>query len=311
MVSNPKLARAVRFALLSSAAAASFSMTSTASAQDQEQAAPVNEVITVTGSRIVRQDYEATSPIVTVNADTFKLSGEVQMETVLNSLPQVVPSVTTTSNNPSNGGQANIDLRGLGTSRTLVLLDGTRMQPSNVTGVIDLNSIPSSLIENIEVLTGGSSSTYGSDAIAGIVNVRLKRNFEGISLNAQTSMTGESDGKTMSGNLMFGGNFADDRGNVVMVLSYDDRDQILAGAREFSEVALGPTLLPVGSTTILEGRYTNDASNPASQTAYNNVFGAFGATPGQVPNVSAIGFNADGSVFSIAPVFNFQGDTSD
>src|SRR5215510_10482028 len=189
MVSNPKLARAVRFALLSSAAAASFSMTSTASAQDQEQAAPVNEVITVTGSRIVRQDYEATSPIVTVNADTFKLSGEVQVETVLNSLPKLVPSITTTSNNPSNGGQANVDLRGLGSTRTLVLMDGARLPPSNVNGVVDLNTVPSALIESVEILTGGASSTYGSDAIAGVVNIRTKRNFDGVQISAQSNQT--------------------------------------------------------------------------------------------------------------------------
>src|SRR5215510_2418080 len=215
MVSNPKLARAVRFALLSSAAAASFSMTSTASAQDQEQAAPVNEVITVTGSRIVRQDYEATSPIVTVNADTFKLSGEVQMETVLNSLPQVVPSITTTSNNPSNGGQANIDLRGLGTTRTLVLLDGARVTPSNVNGVIDLNTFPSALIESVEILTRGAASTYGSDAIAGVVNVKLKRSFEGVQLSLQNNVTAESDGRTVLAEGLIGGNFSDDRGNAV------------------------------------------------------------------------------------------------
>src|SRR4051812_28093389 len=77
------------------------------------------DTVTVTGSRIVRQDFEAPSPVVTVDADTFKLSGEVQVEAVLNTLPQLVPSITTTSNNPSNGGQANVDLRGFGTSRTL------------------------------------------------------------------------------------------------------------------------------------------------------------------------------------------------
>jgi outer membrane cobalamin receptor len=105
----------------------------------------------VTGTRIVRKDYEATSPVVTVGEETFKLSGEPQIETVLNQLPQLVASITTTSNNPSNGGQANVDLRGLGTTRTLVLVDGARVTPSNVNGVVDLNTIPQSLIESVEV----------------------------------------------------------------------------------------------------------------------------------------------------------------
>ncbi len=312
MTSNPRLARAVRIALITSAATASVGLTTGVSAQDQEQTGgELTGTMTVTGSRIARQDFEATSPVVTIGEDSLKLSGQPQIETVINGLPQFVPSVTTTSNNPSNGGQANLDLRGLGLSRTLVLVDGMRVQPSNVTGVIDLNSIPAALIETIEVLTGGASSAYGSDAIAGVVNVRLKKSFEGIAINAQSSLTDESDGRTTSANLMVGGNFGDDRGNAVVVLSYDKRDQILAGERDFSQVALGPQLQPLGSTTILEGRYTNSAANPGNQTAYNQVFGQYGAAPGEVPNVSAIGFNADGSIFSVAPVFNFRGDTSD
>jgi iron complex outermembrane recepter protein len=115
---------AVRHALLTGAAAA-LATAMPASAQDKPTQT-ISEVV-VTGTRIIRQDFEAPSPVVTIDADAFKLSGEVQVEQVLNTLPQLVPSVTTTSNNPSNGGQANVDLRGFGTTRTLVLLDGTRL----------------------------------------------------------------------------------------------------------------------------------------------------------------------------------------
>jgi iron complex outermembrane receptor protein len=115
------------------------------------------EAIIITGSRIARQDYVAASPIVTVGAADVQRTGAISVEKLLNQLPQFMPSVSDTSNNPSNNGQANIQLRGLGTVRTLVLVDGHRVTPSNASGVIDVNTIPSALIENIETITGGAS----------------------------------------------------------------------------------------------------------------------------------------------------------
>jgi outer membrane receptor protein involved in Fe transport len=279
----------------------------------------VQEVV-VTGSRIIRQDYVATSPVVTVSADTFKLSGEVQVETVLNSLPQLVPSITTTSNNPSNGGQANVDLRGLsGNSlapRTLVLLEGTRLPASGTQGAVDLNIIPAGLIENIEILTGGASSTYGSDAIAGVVNVRLKRDFSGIELSAQSNRTAESDGNTNQFQALMGGNFQDGRGNAVLFLGYDDRDAVLAGARDFGKVTRGANLAPVGSGTIPDGSIAWGTNQP-SQAAVDAAFAPFGAPAGQVSRGGVIGFNADQSIFAIGsgtaaqPAVHYLGDTND
>jgi len=258
---NCLIRQAVRFAL----AATVSSVTLPALAQEQGGTQEKNQLqeITVVGSRIVRQDYQATSPVVTVASDTFKLSGEPQIETVLNTLPQLVPSITTTSNNPSNGGQANIDLRGLGTSRTLVLVDGARTTPSNVNGVVDLNTIPAALIDSVEILTGGSSSTYGSDAIAGVVNVKLKRDFQGIELRAQQGMTAESDGKTTTFDAIMGGNFGNERGNAVVAISYDKRDALLAGDRDFGIYAKGPNLKPSGSGTIPEGRIDWGSNSPS------------------------------------------------
>src|SRR5262245_22048684 len=119
-----------------------------------QTAAPAEglEEVTVVGSRIIRKDYEATSPVVTLTEDVFKLSGEPQIETVLNTLPQLVPSITTTSNNPSNGGQSNVDLRGLGTVRTLVMVDGGRTMPSNVYGVVCIHSITAALVRGIAIV---------------------------------------------------------------------------------------------------------------------------------------------------------------
>jgi len=305
------------------AAATALTIDGPASGQDaatpQESAETMSEVV-VTGSRIRTRDYEATSPVVTIAADAFQLSGEVQVETVLNSLPQLVPSISTTSNNPANGGQANVDLRGLSGAglapRTLVLVDGSRLTPSNPTGAVDLNTVPSALIDGVEILTGGSSTTYGSDAIAGVVNVRLKKDFEGIQVSTQHNRTERNDGSSTLIEAMVGGNFDGDRGNAVFALSFDRRDTVLAGDREFGEVARGPLLTPLGSGTVPDGRVDWGANSP-TQAAINQVFGSYGAAPGAVLPNSSIGFNPGGSLFSFGsgnatnPVVNYRGDTED
>jgi outer membrane receptor protein involved in Fe transport len=307
MAEKLEIRRAVRFALLMGAAASTTLATHTALAQDRDADAASSslETVTVTGSRIKRQDYEASSPVVTIGADVFSQAGTQQIEQVLNELPQLVPSITTTSNNPSNGGQANVNLRGLGTGRTLVLLDGLRLTPSNATGVVDLNTIPTGLIESVEILTGGSSSVYGSDAIAGVVNVRTKRNFEGVQLTVKNGVTAENDGRTQVFELLVGGNFNDDKGNAVISVTFDERDELLAGERAFSSVQFGPNFRPQGSTTTPQGYIAWAQTNAPTQAAYDALFG-----PG-IPNSSAVGFNADGSLFSYTPVRNYRGDTSD
>jgi len=308
MSHSSNIRQAVRYTLAAAAFASAYAVPATAQTELEE--------VVVTGSRIARADYDAASPVITLDQDTFKLSGEAQLETVLNTMPQLVPSITTTSNNPSNGGQANVDLRGLGTQRTLVLLDGTRLTPSNNSGVVDLNTIPSALIQNIEILTGGASSTYGSDAVAGVVNVRMKQDFEGVQINTQYGITDKSDGQTILVEGLIGGNFAEDRGNAVLALSYDTRDEVLAGDRGFGEVSLGARLQPLGSGTVPDGRI-DWGTNAPSQDALNTVFGAYGAAPGQVPPASAIGFNTDGTLFSFGrgttaqPVINYRGNVND
>jgi outer membrane receptor protein involved in Fe transport len=289
----------------------------------QENAAPSGaeeiETVTVTGSRIRREDYVSDSPVVTVNAAALTETGSTATEHLLNTLPQFVPSVTTTSNNPANGGQANIDLRGLGMLRNLVLLDGRRLPPSNSNGTVDVNIIPSALIENIEVVTGGASAVYGSDAIAGVVNFKLKRDFEGVAIDSGYGLTDRSDGTEWSSSLTVGSNFADDRGNAVFSFQYSEREALYQDSRKFSEVTLDVRrdgLSPQGSPVILEGRFNRDPGNSFTQAAINSVFGRYGAAAGSVPFAQNIGFNADGTVFSIGTsaagsVVNFRGDTED
>jgi iron complex outermembrane receptor protein len=289
----------------------------------QQTAAPAveeMETVTVTGSRIRRADYVSDSPVVTVSAAALTETGSTATERLLNSLPQFVPSVTTTSNNPANGGQANIDLRGLGTLRNLVLLDGRRLPPSNSTGTVDVNIIPSALIESVEVVTGGASAVYGSDAIAGVVNFKLKRDFEGVAIDSGYGQTDRSDGAEWSSSLTLGTNFGEaDRGNAVFSFQYTERDALYQDARDFSLVTLDVRQQgddPQGSPTIPEGRYTRAQNNSFTQAAINSVFGRYGMAAGTVPFAQNIGFNPDGTLFTTGTtaagsVANYRGDRDD
>ena len=229
-----------RAALLGSAATfvvgvTSAAMTSSAVAQDDEQAAM--EQMVVTGSRIPRADIVANSPVSVVSGEEFELTGIVNTDQLLNTLPQVVPGLTNTSNNPGDG-TATVDLRGLGTQRTLVLVNGRRWIPSDgaATVTVDINTIPSALIERVELLTGGASTTYGSDAVAGVVNFILKQDFEGLELNSTFGITDDGDSETWDINLTMGGNFGDGRGNAVVFVDYYKQEPTFQADRGFSAV---------------------------------------------------------------------------
>jgi outer membrane cobalamin receptor len=148
-----------------------------------------NGSIVVTGTRIARPDLQATSPITSVTAEQFDLTGTVTVETLLNDLPQFVPGNTRVSNNQGGEDFSTLDLRGLGAGRTLILVDGERVPASSTSGVVDIGTIPAGLIERVEVVTGGASAVYGSDAMAGVVNFVLKDRFEGVELSAQTGVS--------------------------------------------------------------------------------------------------------------------------
>lgn len=305
MKTNTAVRRAVRQALLAGAIAAVASHGTIVSAQQSDEDVTLEEVV-VTGSRIVRQDYSSASPIATVDKRMFEQTGSVTVEGVLNSLPQFVPAISSSSNNPSNGGQANVSLRGLGSERTLILIDGRRVIPSNSNGVVDLNIIPASLIQSVEIITGGASAVYGSDAVAGVVNFKLRK-FDGLEFGGTWGQTTESDGQEVNFSITGGKEF--ERGYITGNVTYSDRDQILHGDRPFSAVSLGfdgTNFVPQGSATIPQGRFDTTTSNLPTQAAMDALFS--GQAPGSVGQGSNLGFNSDGTVFSIAPVFNFTGD---
>lgn len=253
-------------------ASVAFAFGGVAMAQDITVDAPAAEeeearqaTVSVTGSRIARADFVSNSPIATVSSEQFELTNTVNAEGLLNTLPQTVPGLDRTSNNPG-GGFATVDLRGLGSQRTLVLVDGRRMVPTTQGGTVDINNIPAALIERVEVVTGGASAVYGSDAVAGVVNFILKDDFEGVEASASYELTEEGDAGIQSLSLTIGGNFADDRGNAVLNLAYTNREELFQGDREFSSVDNDEDdeggFRPGGSSGIPEGRLTGPFTFP-------------------------------------------------
>src|SRR5262245_5479607 len=259
--------------------------------------------VVITGSRIQRSaDLESSSPLVTVTSDVLTNKSTVGLENALNQLPQFVPAQTqfvTNDNSPSATdvpGAATIDLRGLGPNRTLVLLDGRRAQPSNTTLVVDVNSIPAAAIEHVEVVTGGASAVYGADAIAGVVNFRLKDHFQGFVVDAQTGVTQKSDGVESRLSATMGTDFADHRGNLITILEWSKRDAVFQKNRDFY---VDSWTDPYSNTNpqLFSFNDYSPAGNLPSVAAVNSVFGNIG-----VPNTTAFWFNTDGTLFKNASV---------
>jgi len=209
-----------------------------------EEAAP-SQAIVVTGSRIQRVDLTSTSPVAVVSAEEFELTGAVNVEQVINTLPQVLPGVTSFSNNPGNGA-VTLNLRNLGSTRTLVLVNGRRWMFYDTNQVVDLNTIPQFLIAGVDVVTGGASAVYGSDAVAGVVNFRLK-DVEGVEAGGSYSITGKGDGSRYAANLAIGSAFDDGRGAVTMFMNYTRRKPVFQGARGFSANSAGDGCIVPGS----------------------------------------------------------------
>ncbi|MEA1673196.1 TonB-dependent receptor domain-containing protein [Nitrospirillum sp. BR 11163] len=188
------------------------------------------EEIIVTGSRI--RQGGASTPVNTVNAEDVKLSGNVNIERMLAQLPQAVGSqLGSATSNTVPGGFADVNLRGFGATRNLVLVNGRRFAIYGPEQVTDLNTIPASLIKRTEIVTGGSSAVYGSDAITGVVNFIMRDDFEGIEARAQMNIDQPTGTPVYNVDLTAGGNFAQNRGNLVVAANYLDRRAITRGER--------------------------------------------------------------------------------
>ena len=206
-------------------------------AQDNTAATVTDEsTIIVTGSRIRRPNLDSPVPIATVTGDSFFQTGQTSVGDRLNQLPQLRSTISqsNSTNNLGTSGLNLLDLRGLGTQRTLVLQNGRR----HIAGDIllnavspDINTFPTALIDRVDIVTGGDSAIYGSDAIAGVVNFVLKRDYEGLEVRAQSGISKYGDDSETFANLLYGTNFGDGRGNITVDLEYSHHGDAFASQR--------------------------------------------------------------------------------
>ena len=268
------------------AAAAAALTSSPAIAQD---GADEEEAIVVTGTRLVRQDFEAISPVTTVGAEQLELTATLTTDSLLNELPQIVPGNTRTSNNAGGFDYATVDLRGLGPGRTLVLINGERVPVSSTAGAVDLNTIPASLISRIEVVTGGASAVYGSDAMAGVINFVLKDDYEGGEIGFTYGSEFETGNvQEFEINGLVGGNFANGRGNMTAYASYYTRDGLLQNEYDYSRVSGAICYDSVQQYFIC------DSAAEANAASFGSLAAGGSATPpwGWITNNGANPFNA-------------------
>ncbi|HEX8444476.1 MAG TPA: TonB-dependent receptor [Allosphingosinicella sp.] len=285
--------------------------------QNQTDNAEEQGAIVVTGSRIQRRDLTSTSPLAVVQDEEFTLSGAVNVEQVLNQLPQVYPSTGGFSNNPG-GGVATLDLRGLGNTRTLILVNGRRYVFYDVNQLVDVNTIPQFLIDSVDVVTGGASAVYGSDAVGGVVNFRLQTDLEGFKAGTQYSITEEGDGRRYGAHLAVGAKTADGRGSVVAFGEYFKREPIFQLDRDFSrfstsqatgiDVCVDPaTVNPRTRIGTVVGSIIQTGANAGSCATGEPGFGAAGSGTNQFGRFRYTGsagprgfFNGTGAQFDVA-----------
>jgi len=315
-------------------AAALFAFSGTAMAQDAPQSPSPTTLddIVVTGSRIPQANLITTSPVTQVTGEDIDVAGVTRVEDLVNQLPQAFAAQNSTVVNGATG-TATVSLRNLGADRTLVLVDGRRMgygSPNDVAA--DLNQIPGQLIDRVEVLTGGASAVYGSDAVAGVVNFIMKKDFEGIQLDAQygfyqhnndydgpgnlrSVIAGRgvtnpanfqlpddnvSDGESREFNLTMGVASPDGKGNLLAYAGYRSNNPVLGGDRDYSACSLGGEAAGEftcgGSGTSFPGRFLD----PTTNTAYT-IGGASG-----VGNGTFIPYDGNVHAYNYGPLNYYQ-----
>lgn len=237
------IGRLLRSAVLAGAISA---LCTPALAQGDSDDKPLEEIIT-TGTRIQNQNVIAASPVTSIDVQEIEKKQTPNIERVFRDLPITIPGDGENVNN-GTAGQASLDLRGLGPERSLIMIDGKRLAPYDVNGVVTTDVIPINMLQRVDVVTGGASAVYGSDAMSGAVNFILKQDFEGVELDFGYSDT--DSGKAVAGGggateyigALFGINSGDDRGNITLGVSKTSRGSILLAEREFG-------LFGVSSTT--------------------------------------------------------------
>ena len=277
--------------------------------------------IVITGSRIPQPNLTSASPVTVLSSQDIKLQGTTRSEDLINSLPQ---SFAAQGSNISNGstGTATVNLRGLGTTRTLVLINGRRLQPGDPRQpVSDINFVPSSLVKRVDVLTGGASSVYGADAVAGVVNFIMDTNFRGLRIDAQASTfmhDNRASDTTIGGNfaanrnfhpphgmsvnggaqdisVAFGAGFDDNRGSIMAYATYRKQDAVLQASRDYSFCSLAslpqhdPSATNHNSIDSLHRNFNCGGSATSATGTFFVPFGPGGADDGT--------FQVDGNQF--------------
>lgn len=279
-----QLSGAIRFALIAGAAAAAAT---SVVAQEQASEPQTLDRVEVVGSRIKRVDAETAQPIFQLSREDIQAQGLTSIGDVIQNLTAQGTSLNSTFNNGGNG-ETQVDLRNLGSNRTLVLVNGQRwVGGTGLGGAVDLNTIPTAAVERIDVLKDGASAIYGSDAIAGVLNIILRNDFDGAEANAYFGQFGEGDGTRQSFDVTIGS--AGERFSAMFGASYVKEEPVFAGAREISAFPVFGTGLLFGSTTTPFGRFeicnvptaTPLACPAANRVRPNGTPGQFTYNPGQ------------------------------
>jgi len=285
---------------------------------DDEQA--VQETVIVTGTRITNPNLAQASQIQVIGVEEINLRQVNSVEELVRDLPGIVPSIGPGVNNGQNGAQQ-VNLRGIGANRNLVLLNGRRIVPFGLAATTDTNNIPAGLIERVDIVTGGASTVYGADAVSGVVNFVTKQDFEGVEFQGSYRTTEEGDGEVWRGEVLLGANFDDGRGNAVFSVGYQDADPILQGDRSFSEFVIdsgdgsqggsinsAPLVITTGDA--INGTVvTNDQLNPATGL-FEDMVVPFNFAPLNLLQTPVERFNLYGAAtYEISPLIEVFGES--
>lgn len=297
------LAESIRHALWLSVAGTSM-LGVNAFAQDTKEDAKTIEAVQVTGSRIARTESEGASPVLTIDRATIEKTGALTVGDFIQEIPSIAGAATNPSvNNGGGDGAATVSLRGLGDQRTLILVNGRRIVTT------DVNSIPMSMVQSVEVLKDGASVVYGSDAVGGVVNFILRKSFEGVEANVSYGVSSRDDGERVGWNATAG--FNGDRGSLIVSANFNDQKEVRASDRDYSffALSLGSTsstgVVQGGSSRALTGRYFINGS-PALVALYgcNSVTLTPGTTGANQSDFRCFNFGRD--AFNYQAVGNLQ-----
>lgn len=250
------------------------------------------EAVVITGTRITTPGTTSNSPITSLSAADIQAAQPVAVEEFFKGIPAAVPSIGPGTNN-GTGGAATIDMRGLGSNRTLVLVNGRRLVPYNLSGVVDTNAIPVSLLNRVDLMTGGASVVYGADAVAGVVNFNLKKNFRGFEVNTSTGVSEEGDAKRKRIDITMGAALDGGKGNVALSLGKTKVDPFTQSQRSWSRQGIASTTGTVqGSNTTVPAQITVAKGTGGTDT----LAGAWQVDPAKgmlVQPVGTFNFNPD------------------